>query len=142
MSLFFGTKSIKPKDFIYPKEFIDFRSQSGFDKFSPLWIDLFSDVVKFIDMYDFLLREFPRKKYIPFAYAVDHSGLFNNGYIIVSSFSPSDKGIFIYDVNNEFSSFQNRGDFSHIVYKFDDWVKFASNSFQEFRKLHLNSIDE
>lgn len=142
MSLFFRPKSIKPEGFTYPKEFILFREKKGFDNISPLWCDLFSDTFKFIDSYDLLLRKYPNKKYIPFAYAIDNSGIFNDGYPIISAFSTLEGEIFIYDINNEYSGFNNRGNFSHSIYQFENWVKFAFDSYDEFQLLHLNNKDE
>lgn len=139
MSFFYRVKNIKPRNFIYPKEFIDFRGDNNFESLSPLWKDLFGDVIEFIDYYDFLLDKFPQKRYIPFACAVDESGLFNDGYVIISAFSPSDDCIFIYDVNNEFSGLKYKGDFSNVIYSFEDWVKFSFDILQEFKLLHAHN---
>ncbi|MGY4675680.1 hypothetical protein ACWIVU_08110 [Ursidibacter arcticus] len=136
--MFFSPKTIKPKDFEFPMEFVKFIQSNNFEQMSPLWQNLFNDTFLFIDYYDFLLKKFPKERYIPFGLAVDKSGIFNDGYIILSSFCIKTDRIFIYDANNEYKYLHPNNSFSGFLYNFDKWIKFASDCLLEYEQLHNN----
>lgn len=136
--MFFSPKMIKPKGFEFPDEFIRFIQNNEFNNLCPLWDNLFCDTFLFIDYYDFLLKKFPKERYIPFGLAVDKSGLFNDGYIILSSFCVKTGRIFIYDANNEYRHLHPNKTFSFFLDSFDEWTKVANDFLHDYNQLQKN----
>lgn len=91
----------------------------------------------------FLLEKFPKEKYIPFALAIDESGVFNDGFAIIACFVTDDRAknkIFIYDCNKEYLHLKNKNDFSFFLTDFLEWEKIANKYLHEYLKHRI--IDE
>ncbi|MCK3654701.1 hypothetical protein A4G19_02645 [Pasteurellaceae bacterium Macca] len=142
MMCFCKQKTILSEKDRIPSGILDFLEKNRFSEIDILWNNLFEDTLSFIRYYDHLVRKYPNKKLIPFALAVDPSGVFNDGYVIVSAFEFNIKDqerIFIYDANKEYSSLHNTGDFSFYLNSFSEWVNFAKKLKDEYLSLKDNN---
>lgn len=134
-SILLYDKSILPKDFRYPEEYLSI-AKTGFEEDIEPWSLLTSNMFRTLNYYESMRDEYKDQVLIPFAIAVDESGYYNDGYVVLACFDGNDISgnprVYFHD----YGSLVKEIEWSKRYYLegFTTWLQYARDESSRYKK--------